>query len=160
MVILHHYRTWAKCFWARLKFLLEYSLHDVLFFMSSNYLIWKQIEKNGKKQWKKVEVKLEDHVKTPIFPSNLSNESYDEYFDDYISSIATKRFPQDKPLWEVHVIKYPNSNAAGNLIFKLHHALGDEYSLVGFLSCLQRYINPSLSLTFPSRLPCRSLRRW
>ncbi|XP_070673775.1 wax ester synthase/diacylglycerol acyltransferase 6-like isoform X2 [Malus domestica] len=112
------------------------------------------IEKNGKKQWKKVEVKLEDHVKTPIFPSNMSNESYDEYFDDYISSIATKRFPQDKPLWEVHVIKYPNSNAAGNVIFKLHHALGDGYSLMGaLLSCLQRADNPSLPLTFPSRLP-------
>ncbi|TQD75019.1 hypothetical protein C1H46_039459 [Malus baccata] len=112
------------------------------------------IENNGKKQWKRVEVKPEDHVKTPIFPSNLSNESYDEYFDDYISSIATKRFPQDKPLWEVHVIKYPNSNAAGNVIFKLHHALGDGYSLMGaLLSCLQRADNPSLPLTFPSLLP-------
>ncbi|CAN6570243.1 unnamed protein product [Malus baccata var. baccata] len=112
------------------------------------------IENNGKKQWKKVEVKLEDHVKTPIFPSNLSNESYDKYFDDYISNIATTRFPEDKPLWEIHFIKYPNSNAAGNVIFKLHHALGDGYSLMGALiSCLRRADNPSLPLTFPSRLP-------
>ncbi|XP_048439937.1 wax ester synthase/diacylglycerol acyltransferase 4-like [Pyrus x bretschneideri] len=114
------------------------------------------IEKKGKKQWKRVEVKLEDHVKTPIFPSNLSNESYDEYFDDYLSNLATKRFPQDKPLWEFHVIKYPNSNAAGNVVFKLHHALGDGYSLMGaLLSCLQRADNPSLPLTFPSRQPSK-----
>ncbi|KAM1956207.1 hypothetical protein FF1_025425 [Malus domestica] len=114
------------------------------------------IENNGKKQWKKVEVKLEDHVKSPIFPSNLSNESYDKYFDDYISNIATTRFPEDKPLWEIHVIKYPNSNAAGNVIFKLHHALGDGYSLMGALiSCLRRADNPSLPLTFPSRLPSK-----
>ncbi|TQD75014.1 hypothetical protein C1H46_039454 [Malus baccata] len=114
------------------------------------------IEKNGKKQWKRVEVKLEDHVKTPIFPSNLSNEAYDEYFDDYLSNVATKRFPQDKPLWEIHVIKYPNSNAAGNVVFKLHHALGDGYSLMGaLLSCLQRADNPSLPLTFPSRKPSK-----
>ncbi|CAN6570230.1 unnamed protein product [Malus baccata var. baccata] len=114
------------------------------------------IEKNGKKQWKRVEVKLEDHVKTPIFPSNLSNESYDDYFDDYLSNVATKRFPQDKPLWEIHVIKYPNSNAAGNIVFKLHHALGDGYSLMGaLLSCLQRADNPSLPLTFPSRKPSK-----
>ncbi|KAM1189545.1 hypothetical protein ACFX2J_025205 [Malus domestica] len=114
------------------------------------------IEKNGKKQWKRVEVKLEDHVKTPIFPSNLSNESYDEYFDDYLSNVATKRFPQDKPLWEIHVIKYPTSNAAGNVVFKLHHALGDGYSLMGaLLSCLQRADNPSLPLTFPSRKPSK-----
>ncbi|CAN6570236.1 unnamed protein product [Malus baccata var. baccata] len=38
-------------------------------------------------------------------------------------------------------------------IFKLHYALGDGNSLVGtFFSCLQRAINPFLSLTFPSRL--------
>lgn len=59
--------------------------------------------------------------------------------------------PQSRPLWEVHVINYQTSHAAGTLIFKLHHALGDGYSLIGaLLSCLQRADNPSLPLTFPS----------
>ncbi|KAF2283189.1 hypothetical protein GH714_043519 [Hevea brasiliensis] len=50
----------------------------------------------------------------------------------------------------MHIIKYPTSNAAGNLIFKLHHALGDGFSLMGaLLSCLQRVENPSIPLTFP-----------
>jgi hypothetical protein len=96
-------------------------------------------------------VKLEDHVNVPIFPSGLSPTSYDEYLDDYISRIAMDRFPQSKPLWEIHIFKYPTGNAAGNIIFKLHHALGDGYSLMGaLLSCLQRADNPSLPLTFPS----------
>ncbi len=62
------------------------------------------------------------------------------------------QFPQNKPLWEVHIIQYPTNNAAGNLIFKFHHSLGDGYTLMGVLiSCLQRADNPSLPLTFASR---------
>ncbi|XP_034213371.1 O-acyltransferase WSD1-like isoform X2 [Prunus dulcis] len=76
-----------------------------------------------KKQWKRVEVKLEDHVHVPIFPPKMSPESYDEYFDDYISNLAAEKFPQNRPLWEIHILKYPTSHAAGTLIFKLHHAL-------------------------------------
>ncbi|XP_050248324.1 wax ester synthase/diacylglycerol acyltransferase 4-like [Quercus robur] len=104
----------------------------------------------GEKQWKRVEVKLEDHINVPIFPIELSPGSYDEYFDDYISKIAMNHFPQNKPLWEIHIVKYPTSNASGTIIFKLHHALGDGYSLMGaLLSSMQRADNPSLPLTFP-----------
>lgn len=97
-------------------------------------------------------MKIEDHVSVPTFPSNLSLESYDKYFDDYISRLAIERFSQDRPLWEVHCFKYPTSNAAGTMIFNIHHALGDGYSLMSaLLSCLQRADYPSLPLTFPSR---------
>ncbi|KAL6330468.1 hypothetical protein AAG906_040398 [Vitis piasezkii] len=108
-------------------------------------------EKKGVKHWKRVEVKLEDHVNVPIFPDGLSPESYDDYFDDYLTKIAMKEFPQSRPLWEIHIIKYPTSNAAGTVVFKLHHALGDGFSLMGaLLSCLQRADNPNLPITFPS----------
>lgn len=103
-------------------------------------------------------MRAEDHMKFPIFPESESLEAYDKYFDEYVSKILMERTPQDKPLWEIHVIKYPTSNAAGTLIFKLHHALGDGYSLVGaLLSCLQRADDPSLPLSFPSRKPSQSL---
>ncbi|XP_050249026.1 wax ester synthase/diacylglycerol acyltransferase 11-like [Quercus robur] len=106
----------------------------------------------GEKQWKRVEVEVQDHIKTPIFPTGLSPESYDEYLDDYITNIAMDQFPQNKPLREIHYIQCPTSKAASNLIFKFHHALGDGYSLTGLLlSCLQRDDNPSLPLTFASR---------
>ena len=108
-------------------------------------------DKNGVKQWKRVEVKLQDHVNVPVFPDGLSPESYDDYFDDYLTKIAMKEFPQSRPLWEIHIIKYPTSNAAGTVVFKLHHALGDGFSLMGaLLSCLQRADNPNLPITFPS----------
>ncbi|XP_059452804.1 wax ester synthase/diacylglycerol acyltransferase 11-like isoform X2 [Corylus avellana] len=81
----------------------------------------------GDKQWKRVEVKLEDHVNVPIFPAGLSPTSYDEYLDDYMSKIAMDQFPQSKPLWEIHIFKYTTSNAA------------------------ERADNPSIPLTLPSR---------
>ncbi|KAJ1412769.1 O-acyltransferase, WSD1, N-terminal [Sesbania bispinosa] len=111
-------------------------------------------DENGEKKWKKVEVKLEDHINVPTFPtsSKSSNLLYDEYVEEYMSTIAMEHLPQHRPLWEIHIIKYPTSSAPGTLVFKLHHALGDGYSLMGaLLSCLQRADNPSLPFTLPSR---------
>ncbi|WJX44861.1 hypothetical protein P8452_31792 [Trifolium repens] len=113
-------------------------------------------DKHGKRRWQKVEVNLEEHVKIPKFPKtrDSSCELYDNYLNDYVTSIQTLRTPQDKPLWEIHFIKYPTTNAAGTLIFKIHHAIGDGYSLMSaLLSCLQRADDPSLPLSFPSRGP-------
>ncbi|KAF2283238.1 hypothetical protein GH714_043590 [Hevea brasiliensis] len=107
-------------------------------------------DRKGEKQWKRVDVNLKNHVNVPTFPAGLSPKSYENYFNGYLSKIALEPLPQTQPLWEMHIIKYPTSNAAGNLIFKLHHALGDGFSLMGaLLSCLQRVENPSIPLTFP-----------
>ncbi|KAI4297171.1 hypothetical protein L6164_037072 [Bauhinia variegata] len=108
-------------------------------------------DKHGKKTWKQVEVRLEDHIITPKFPDGMSTDSYEKCFNDYLSRLAMEQLPQNKPLWEVHQIIYPTSKAAGSLIFKVNHALGDGYSLMGvILSCFERADNPSLPLTFPS----------
>lgn len=94
---------------------------------------------------------LNEHVKVPTFPTNTSLELYDDYLDEYMTKIAMEQFPQDRPLWEIHIIKYPTCSAASTLIFKLHHSLGDGYSLMGALfSCLQRADDPSLPIKFPS----------
>ncbi|RZC52679.1 hypothetical protein C5167_021106 [Papaver somniferum] len=110
--------------------------------------------KNGEKHWKKVTVNLDDHIKVPLLEEGLPVEYYDEYFNEYLSKMAMERLPQSRPLWEIHLFKYPTSNAAGIIVFKLHHALGDGYSLMGALfSCLQRSDNPSLPLSFPKIRP-------
>ncbi|MCD9644488.1 hypothetical protein HAX54_032710 [Datura stramonium] len=107
--------------------------------------------KNGEKQWKKVEVKYKDHINVPIFPEGKSKEFYDNCFNEYLTKIAMEQLPQSKPLWEIHIFKYPTTKSSGNLVFKLHHSLGDGFSLMGaLLSCLQRADNPSLPLTFPA----------
>ncbi|VFQ61813.1 unnamed protein product [Cuscuta campestris] len=107
------------------------------------------IDEKGEKQWKKVEVRAEDHIRVPVFPPH--SKSYDECFKDYLSEVAMEPLRQGMPLWEIHIVKYPTSAAAGNVIFKLHHALGDGFSLMGaLLSCLQRADDPALPLTFPA----------
>ncbi|KAI8008223.1 O-acyltransferase WSD1 [Camellia lanceoleosa] len=109
-------------------------------------------DKNGARKWKRVEVNLKHHVKAPVFPKGLSPALYQDHSNDYFSKIATDQPPQNRPLWEIHIIKYPTTNASGHIIFKLHHALGDGYSLMGaLLSSTQRADNPSIPLTFPSR---------
>jgi hypothetical protein len=106
----------------------------------------------GEKKWKMVEVKLEEHVNVLIIPTGLSPTAYDELLDDCISNIGMEKFPQNKPMWEVHVFNHPTSNAAATLIIKVHHAIGDGYSVMSaLLSCVQRADNPSLPLTLPSR---------
>ncbi|KAG5226305.1 O-acyltransferase WSD [Salix suchowensis] len=108
-------------------------------------------DKDGVKRWKRVEVRLSDHVNFPVFTAAMSAQFYDGCFDEYLSKMATAQFPQGQPLWEVHVLNYPTSHAASNIIFKLHHSLGDGFSLMGALfSFLKRADNPSLPLSFPS----------
>ncbi|KAL5992697.1 hypothetical protein ACLOJK_013616 [Asimina triloba] len=103
------------------------------------------------KGWKRVQVRLEEHVKVPCFPPGLSPQEYDVHLQDYLSKVALEQLPNDRPLWEVHIITYPTSDAPGTFVFKLHHALGDGFSLMGALfSCLRRADDPSLPLTFPS----------
>ena len=55
-------------------------------------------DRKGEKQWKRIEVKLKEHVNVPIFPTDLSPTSYDEYLDEYISKIAMEQFSQNKQI--------------------------------------------------------------
>ncbi|KAI6693951.1 hypothetical protein NL676_021661 [Syzygium grande] len=110
------------------------------------------VGKKGGRKGKKVEVNVENHAHFPCFSSpEGSSSASDSFLKSYISQIAMEPFPQGQPLWEIHIIHCPTSEAQRTLIFKLHHALGDGYSLVGaLLSCLQRADDPSLPVTFPS----------
>ncbi|KAG0447697.1 hypothetical protein HPP92_028221 [Vanilla planifolia] len=114
-------------------------------------------DEKGVQRWKKVEVNLEDHIKTPVFISGL--DFYDKHIEDYLTKLAMERLPPCRPLWELHLLKYPTRVAAGTAVFKLHHALGDGFSLMGALfSCLRRADDPSLPLTFPARRQRREKR--
>ncbi|XP_055807048.1 wax ester synthase/diacylglycerol acyltransferase 4-like [Solanum dulcamara] len=127
-------------------------LKDVFLPINSRFSSIMIMEKDGERKWKRVEVNIKDHVKFPIFLGGQLLSFYDMYLSNYLSKLATDPFPENRPMWEIHLLKFPTSNAAGNLIFRLHHSLGDGYSLMGaLLSCLQRVDNPSLPLTFPSR---------
>ncbi|RZS03776.1 hypothetical protein BHM03_00034006 [Ensete ventricosum] len=104
---------------------------------------------HGVRRWKRVTLKLEDHVTVPVFPAGL--ETYDDYMRGYISNIAVEEFAQSRPLWDLHILKYPTKSAAGTMVFRIHHALGDGFSLMSALfTCFRRADDASLPLTFPS----------
>ncbi|XP_078431476.1 wax ester synthase/diacylglycerol acyltransferase 4-like isoform X2 [Wolffia australiana] len=109
--------------------------------------------KKGEKKWRRVAVNLEDHVNVPVFPSGLSVEDYHRCTQEYLTKIGMEKMRQDRPLWEIHIIKFPTLTGEGTLVFKLHHALGDGFTLYSALfSCLKRADDPSLPFTFPSSL--------
>ncbi|KAI4305155.1 hypothetical protein L6164_028541 [Bauhinia variegata] len=110
-------------------------------------------DKDGGKRWSKVEVELDEHVFIPKFPEGLSLGSYDKYFGKYLSRIAMEESPPNKPSWEVHIIKYPTTNASGGSIAcRVYHSIADGFSIMSLLlSSLRRADIPSLPLSFPSR---------
>lgn len=66
------------------------------------------------KKWKKVEVNLKEHVYVPILPDGMSKEYYDDCLSNYLTKLSMEPLSQNRPLWEVHIFKYPTNNAAGN----------------------------------------------
>ncbi|PIA56356.1 hypothetical protein AQUCO_00700584v1 [Aquilegia coerulea] len=101
--------------------------------------------------WKKVDVKVEDHIVVPVFPDGLSTIEYDKALTEYVAKIACEPLPLNKPFWEIHVVKYPTMNGAGSVMFKLSHVIGDGYSIMGVLfRVFRRADDPSLPLTLPN----------
>ncbi|CAN1351392.1 Wax ester synthase/diacylglycerol acyltransferase 4 [Linum perenne] len=107
--------------------------------------------KDGDQHWRKVKTNVADHIRTAVFPPGNSPEYYDTCLQTYLSKISAEQFPEHRPLWEIHFFKYPTTAAAGHVVFKIHHAIGDGYSLMAaLLSCFKRSDDPSLPLTFPN----------
>ncbi|OWM91051.1 hypothetical protein CDL15_Pgr023384 [Punica granatum] len=107
-------------------------------------------DESGARKWKRAKVKLEDHVHVPEFPSSPLSEN-DDFLQGYFCRLALEPLQQSRLLWEVHMINYRMTEAAGTVVFNLHHSLGDGYSIMGALiSCLSRADDPSLPLTFPT----------
>jgi len=50
---------------------------------------------HGISKWKRVQVKLKDHIKVPNFPPGL--EFCDDYMRGYLSKIKVDCFPEDLP---------------------------------------------------------------
>lgn len=71
---------------------------------------------DGQKKWKRVEVNFNEHVKFPRFPQGMSPDYYDDCLSNYLTKLGMEDFPPQHPLWEIHVMNYPTTNAAGNIV--------------------------------------------
>ncbi|XP_043709633.1 wax ester synthase/diacylglycerol acyltransferase 4-like [Telopea speciosissima] len=138
-------------------------LRDVFIPIHSRFSSIVVKDKKGIQRWKRVDVVIDDHIFVPTFPTGLSSQDYDDLLEEYLSKIILEPQPNTRPLWDVHVFMYPTSNAAGTLIFKINHAIGDGYSLMAALfSIHKRADNPSLPLTFPDVAPrmTKEISKW
>ncbi|KAK9111143.1 hypothetical protein Scep_018662 [Stephania cephalantha] len=110
-------------------------------------------EENEENSFPPLSPVVEDIVVIHAFPFGLSPEECEQHLEEYLSKIGTERFSMDRPLWEVHMIKYypTASGTGGAVVFKICHAIGDGYSLVSLLmKAFQRADDPLLPLSFPN----------
>ncbi|MCL7033463.1 hypothetical protein MKW94_006849 [Papaver nudicaule] len=109
-------------------------------------------DEKGVQRWKKIETIPENHLIIPkLSPSSEDQELYDEQVHDYLAKINLKPFPEHLSPWDVHLLTYPTTNAKTTLVFNLHHALGDGYSIMGALfSIFKSSANPNHPLRFPT----------
>ncbi|RCV44736.1 LOW QUALITY PROTEIN: hypothetical protein SETIT_9G398700v2 [Setaria italica] len=104
-------------------------------------------------RWVRTTVNLDDHIIVPdLDPAAISADA-DRVLEDYVASLSTLPMDQSRPLWEVHVLDFPTSEAASAAVFRIHHALGDGTSLVCLLLACTRAERRG-----PPR-PCRPCRR-
>nr|TKV96012.1 hypothetical protein SEVIR_9G401800v2 [Setaria viridis] len=104
-------------------------------------------------RWVRTTVNLDDHIIVPdLDPAAISADA-DRVLEDYVASLSTLPMDQSRPLWEVHVLDFPTSEAASAAVFRIHHALGDGTSLVSLLLACTRTERRG-----PPR-PCRPCRR-
>ncbi|KAI3951655.1 hypothetical protein MKW92_023215 [Papaver armeniacum] len=109
-------------------------------------------DEKGVQRWKKIDTIPENHLIIPTFsPSSEDQQLYDEQVHNYLAKINLKPFPEHLSPWDVHLITYPTTNAKTTLVFNLHHALGDGYSIMGALfSIFKSSANPNYPLRFPT----------
>ncbi|KAI3937429.1 hypothetical protein MKW92_029490 [Papaver armeniacum] len=127
-------------------------LRDVFIPINTRFSSMILTDEKGVQRWKKIDTIPENHLIIPTFsPSSEDQQLYDEQVHNYLAKINLKPFPEHLSPWDVHLITYPTTNAKTTLVFNLHHALGDGYSIMGALfSIFKSSANPKHPLRFPT----------
>ncbi|OEL34475.1 O-acyltransferase WSD1 [Dichanthelium oligosanthes] len=105
------------------------------------------VKKNGKPRWVRTTVNLDDHIIFPYLDPAATSAKPDQAVEDYLSSLSTAPMDHSRPLWELHVLDFPTSEAASAVVVRMHHSLGDGISLLSLLIACTR------SAADPARLP-------
>ncbi|KAJ8485896.1 hypothetical protein OPV22_018381 [Ensete ventricosum] len=105
-----------------------------------------------KSRWVPAKVVVDDHIVIPDLadPRRIAT-SPDQLVEDYIASLTCIPMDHSRPLWELHVLNFPTSDAAAVAVLRLHHSLGDGTSLMSlFLACTRKASDPDSLPTVPS----------
>ncbi|XP_074585328.1 wax ester synthase/diacylglycerol acyltransferase 11-like [Curcuma longa] len=113
-------------------------------------------ESSSKKpRWVAAEVSVEDHIVVPNLDPGGISRSPDQTVEDYVASLTSAPMDASRPLWELHILNFPVSNAAAVAVLRLHHSLGDGISLMSLLLACTRKASDPASLPDLPRRPAR-----
>ncbi|CAO2142550.1 unnamed protein product [Urochloa humidicola] len=116
-----------------------------------------RVKDGGKPRWVRTTVNLDDHIIFPDLDAAVIAADPDKVLEDYVSSLSTLPMDQSRPLWELHVLDFPTSEAASAVVFRLSHALGDGVSLISLLlACTRSAADPKALPTMPPPPPAYS----
>ncbi|CAL4930927.1 unnamed protein product [Urochloa decumbens] len=102
-------------------------------------------------RWVRTAVNLDDHIIVLDLDRAAIAADPDRALEDYVASLSTLPMDQSRPLWELHVLDFPTSEAAPAVVLRVHHALGDGASLVSLLlACTRSAADPKVPPAMPS----------
>lgn len=108
---------------------------------------------DGGARWIHAQVNLANHLIIPELNAGAILDP-DLFVEDYVSSLsvapALGSSETAKPLWELHLLNLPTSEAEATAVFRIHHSLGDGSSLMSLLlACTRKTSDPAALPTIP-----------
>ncbi|GJN07837.1 hypothetical protein PR202_ga25703 [Eleusine coracana subsp. coracana] len=103
-------------------------------------------------RWVQTTVNIDDHVFIPELDPMAIAANPDEVLEEYVASLSTRPMDLSRPLWEIHALDFPTSEAKSAVVFRIHHALGDGTSLVSLLlACTRSAADPAALPIMPAQ---------
>ncbi|KAK9060687.1 hypothetical protein SSX86_021393 [Deinandra increscens subsp. villosa] len=94
-------------------------------------------KETGNISWVRTNVDINNHVIVPQLDPKI--EYPDKFVEDFTSNLSRSSIEKSKPLWDLHLLDIKTIDAAGILVFRFHHSLGDGLSLMSlFLACTRQ----------------------
>ncbi|XP_047055358.1 wax ester synthase/diacylglycerol acyltransferase 11-like [Lolium rigidum] len=108
-------------------------------------------EEDPRPKWVRTTVNIDDHVIVPSLDPTATSADPDRALEDYVSSLSTLPMDHSRPLWELHVLDFPTSEATAAVVLRVHHSVGDGVSLLSlFIACTRRASDQSSLPALPS----------
>ncbi|RRT50130.1 hypothetical protein B296_00026708 [Ensete ventricosum] len=113
-------------------------------------------------RWVRTKVVVDNHIVIPDLEDQrraAAAASPDQVVEDYVASLTSAPMDRSRPLWDLHILNFPTSDAAAVTVLRVHHSLGDGTSLMSLLlACTRKASDPDSLPTIPhqSRRPLAS----
>lgn len=113
-------------------------------------------DKNGVLRWVETTASMDYHIVCPTLDAAAVAADRDQAVEDYVASLSTQPMDHSRPLWQLHLLDFPTSEAASTAVMRVHHSLGDGMSLLTLvMSCTRSAADPTRLPAMPP-LPART----